>query len=350
MQAYQKEHQPQQRWDHFVAREGGHLLQSWGWGEFKSRFGWQVSRLVAWDESGDHPKGVAQVLVRDLPAGRMAYVPRGPLAAPDDVETWRLLLAMLRDYARQQRVTFLKVEPDLEGESPLADVIEGQGFRRSDHAIQPRSTMVVGLEDGEEEILMRMKSKTRYNIRLAERKGVVVRVGAEEDLPVFYQLLQKTGERDTFALHEQEYYWQAWRTFAPQDGARLLLAYYRDEPLAGLMIFAFGARAWYLYGASSDRHRNRMPNHLLQWRAMSWAKEKGCSSYDLWGIPAEAGLRRDEDMEAAVERGGLWGVYRFKQGFGGRLVRYSPSYDYVRSPVLYWLGTKLYPRLRRLTG
>lgn len=338
------------QWDDFVAAQRGHLLQSWGWGEFKSRFGWHVARFVVWDETGEHPRGVAQVLLRDLPLGRMAYVPKGPVAGPEDQATWEQLLGMLRDYARTQRAAFLKVELDAEGKPALAELLVNEGFRPSDHTIQPRSTIVISLDEDEDEILMRMKSKTRYNIRLAERKGVTVREGQEEDLSLFYRLLQETGRRDGFAVHDQEYYLQAWRIFTPQDNAKLLLAFYGDELLAGLMVFVFGSRAWYLYGASSNRHRNRMPNHLLQWRAMCWAKERGCSSYDLWGIPAEAAAGQDEDMEAVLERGGLWGVYRFKQGFGGRLVRYSPSYDYVRSPILYWLGTRVYPCLQRLTG
>ena len=338
-----------EEWDELVISKGGHLLQSWGWGEFKIRFGWEATRFVAWDEKGKQAKGLAQVLVRNLPLGKMAYVPKGPVAGPNDAETWKRLLTMLRDFGREQRVAFLKVEPDVEGEHPLAEVLLEEGFRRARRAIQPSTTIAVDLEGDQEEILMRMKSKTRYNIRLAERKGVTVRQGAQEDLPAFYRLLEETRDRDAFAIHEEEYYEEAWRIFAPQGRVKLLLAYYDGELLAGLMVFALGSRAWYLYGASSERHRNLMPNHLLQWRAMCWAKERGCSSYDLWGIPHKAGLG-EEDMEAVLKRGGLWGVYRFKRGFGGRVVRHSPSYDYVYSRFVYWLGTEVYPRLRRPVG
>ncbi len=336
-----------EEWDDFVLSKGGHLLQSWGWGEFKSRFGWEVARLVAWDEAGNQPEGVAQVLLRSLPLGKMAYVPKGPVADPEDRDTMKRLLAMLRDFGRERRVIFLKVEPDTEEQAPLAELLSSEGFRPSDYAIQPRATIVVDLDDDPEEILLRMKSKTRYNIRLAERKGVTVREGGEEDISLFYRLLEVTGEREDFGVHDEEYYLQAWRIFAPRERVKLFLAYYGEELLAGLMVFAFGSRAWYLYGASSDRHRNRMPNHLLQWRAMRWAKERGCTSYDLWGIPEEAGLQREEDMEDVLERGGLWGVYRFKRGFGGRIVRY-PSYDYVYSRFSYWLGAKASPWLARV--
>ncbi len=337
-----------QEWDELVVAKGGHLLQSWSWGEFKSRFGWRTARFVAWDEAGKVAKGVAQVLIRDLPLGKMAYVPKGPVADPTDELAWKRLSTILRHFGREQRVTYLQIEPDVEGEHPLTQLFVDEGFRRAQRGVQPVSTIVVDLTGHPEEILMRMKSKTRYNIRLAARKGVTVSEGGEDDVPAFYRLMEVTKDRDDFGIHAQEYYRHAWRTFAPQDRAKLLLAHYGDEVLAGLMVFALGLRAWYLYGASSDKHRNLMPNHLLQWQAMLWAKERGCTSYDLWGIPEEAGAG-EEDMEEVLDRGGLWGVYRFKRGFGGRVVRYSPSYDYVSSPLLYCLGTKLYPRLRSLT-
>ncbi|HJX37813.1 MAG TPA: peptidoglycan bridge formation glycyltransferase FemA/FemB family protein, partial [Anaerolineae bacterium] len=290
-------------------------------------------------------KGVAQVLVRHLPLGKMAYVPKGPVTDPGDRGTWIKLLRMQRDFGRAGGVTVLKVEPDGEGEHPLRELFEEEGYRVSGRGIQPATTLVVSLEGDEQEILGQMKPKTRYNVRLAERKGVTVRQGDEADVSVFYGLMEETRDREAFGVHEEEYYLEAWRIFAPVDRVGLFLAYYEDEPLAGLMAFAFGTRAYYLYGASSERHRNLMPNHLLQWRAMLWARGRGCTSYDLWGIPDEAG-DEEEDMEEVLERGGLWGVYRFKRGFGGRLVRHSPSYDYVYSPLLYWLGTNVYPRIR----
>lgn len=334
-----------EEWDGFVLSRGGHLLQSWGWGEFKGRFGWDTERLAVWDAGGHELKGLAQVLIRRLPLGSLAYVPKGPVARSDDEETWARLLRMLGDFGRERGVTFLMIEPDWEGEFPLSQLFTEEGFRASDQAIQPRTTIVVSLEGEEEEILSQMKSKTRYNVRLAERKGVTVREGGENDVSLFHGLMEETRERAAFGIHDVQYYLEAWRTFVAQDQARLFLAYHGDEPLGGLMAFAFGSTAYYLYGASSDRHRNLMPNHLLQWRAMVWAKERGCTSYDLWGIPDEAG-EDEEDMEEVLKRGGLWGVYRFKRGFGGGVVRYSPSYECVYSPVLYWLGTRVYGRVR----
>jgi len=126
-----------------------------------------------------------------------------------------------------------------------------------------------------------------------------------------------------------------YRLFVPQGIGRLLLAEYEGKLIAGVMVFAWGDKAWYMYGASSDAHRDRMPNYLLQWQAMLWAKSRGCRTYDLWGIPDED----EETLEAHfLERhDGLWGVYRFKRGFGGRVLRYVGAWDQVYRPVLYWL-------------
>jgi len=319
------------RWNAFLLQEGGHLLQSYEWGEFKSRFGWRASRL-ALEEGGEIVAG-AQILIRHQPLGRLAYIPRGPVVDPREGETLGELWAQLHLLARREGSIFLRLEPDWE-DSERSHLLEG--FHRAPESIQPQSTLAVDIKGDMESILNQMKPKTRYNIRLAERRGVVVREGGEEDLAAFYELLRATGRRDRFFVHSERYYLEAWRTFAPQGMGRLFLAFYDDQMLAGLMAFAFGHRAYYLYGASSDEYRDLMPNYLLQWEAMRWAKEKGCLVYDLWGIPDEVG-RDGEPSDFAKREGGLWGVYRFKRGFGGRVVRTVGAFDYVYSPFLYRL-------------
>jgi lipid II:glycine glycyltransferase (peptidoglycan interpeptide bridge formation enzyme) len=320
-------------WDRLVAASsGGHLLQSWAWGELKARFGWRVRRLAVGD-------ACAQVLLRSLPGGlgTVAYVPKGPLADYDDPSSLRVLLAGIQPLARQQRAVCLKIEPDLEDDPSLAVRLRDSGFRPSPHEIQPRRTILVDLDTEADEVLKRMKQKTRYNVRLAARKGVTVRRGEEADLLAFYRLMEVTAQRDGFGIHTQAYYEMAHRLFVPSGRGVLLLAEYQGELLAGLAAFAFGATAIYMYGASSDRHRNLMPAYPLQWEAMLWAKEQGCHTYDLWGVP-------DED-EATLEAGftqrsdGLWGVYRFKRGFGGRLARTVGAWDLVYAPLRYWLYT-----------
>jgi lipid II:glycine glycyltransferase (peptidoglycan interpeptide bridge formation enzyme) len=185
-----------------------------------------------------------------------------------------------------------------------------------------------------------MKQKTRYNIRLAEKKGVTVRPW--DDLPAFHRMMLVTGGRDGFGVHSLEYYRRAYALFHPAGMAELLVAEYEGKPLAALMVFARGRRAWYIYGASNDEERNRMPAYLLQWEAMRWARSKGAQEYDLWGVPDED----EETLEAHfTERNdGLWGVYRFKRGFGGELKRAAQAIDRIYNPILY----KLY--LWRMAG
>ena len=181
-----------------------------------------------------------------------------------------------------------------------------------------------------------MKQKTRYNIRLSHRKGVVIR--QTNDIDTFYQLMQVTGERDAFGVHSKEYYQRALDLFEPRGNCALFCAEFEEQPLAGLMVFAHGKRAWYFYGASSSQHRHLMPTYLLQWKAMQWAKAQGCSQYDLWGVPDE-----DQDtLEANFldRHDNLWGVYRFKRGFGGELRRTVSAWDRVYNPLFY----KLYLR------
>ena len=274
-------------WDAFTARSPqGHILQSWTWGDFKARFGWPEPVRLAVIEDGRLLAG-AQVLFRPLPAGfwTTAYVPKGPLLSPEKRDASSALLAAIHDTCRRRRAVSLKVEPDWE-DTPAAHAWwRENGFRASSQTVQPRRTVIVSLRPDEASILAQMKSKTRYNVRLASRKGVAVRLGTAADLPGFYALLKVTSARDGFGIHTERYYAEVWRAFAERGSAALFIAEYQGRSLGALMAFAWGRRAWYMYGASSDEERQRMPNHLLQWEAMRWAKALDCEAYDLWGIP-----------------------------------------------------------------
>jgi lipid II:glycine glycyltransferase (peptidoglycan interpeptide bridge formation enzyme) len=231
--------------------------------------------------------------------------------------------------------------------------------------IQPRTTIHVDLTRDLDAILAQMKQKWRYNIRLAERKGVIVRAGSADDIATFYRLLQITSKRDRFAIHSFEYYRAAFDLLTARDAARLFIAEYAREPLAAILVTAFGEEAIYLYGASSDAHRARMPNYALHWAAMQWAKARECARYDLWGIAdvawaevdtvvgAKHSQDRDDKEGALPDRTGRQsghgladasplphGLYRFKQGFGGAVVRYAGAYDAVFSRARYWLYTR----------
>ncbi len=305
------------RWDSLVAEHpAGHFLQSYPWGELKAAFGWPDPVRIVWDGLGG-----AQVLFRRLPLGfTLAYVPRGPWWDWYSPKVERAL-ADLRSLAWRRRALTLILEPEAEESAELASRLSSLGLS-STKTIQPRSTILIPLDVTEDEILSRMHRKTRYNIRLSARKGVEVRAGTLDDLPEFYRLMQETSERDGFPIHSLEYYRKAHELLAGSGYGQLFLAYYQGEMLAGIMAVAFGGKAIYLYGASGSRHRQRMPNHALQWAAIRWAKERGCRVYDLWGIPDEVGQNPERYAKIGeYGKGGLWGVYRFKQGFGGKVTR-----------------------------
>jgi len=278
------------------------------------------------------------VLFRQLPLGfNIAYIPKGPVIDWQDTSAVRLALNDLKQFARRKRTIFLRIEPD----APYHHSIE-QHFLKTGFvigkAIQPTTTIVIDITPSENTILAAMKSKTRYNIRLASRKGITVRMGNGADIPQFHMLSQITAERDGFAIHSLLYYQKVFGQF-PSENRALLMAEYQGECLASLMVFAWHGKAYYLYGASSNAYRNKMPTYLLQWEAIKWAKSNGCHAYDLWGIPDE----NPETLEAEFQNrsDGLWGIYRFKRGFGGQIVQSVGAYDHVYSSVLYFLFKQL---------
>jgi lipid II:glycine glycyltransferase (peptidoglycan interpeptide bridge formation enzyme) len=338
-------------WDRFVASHpNGHVLQTYAWGALKSAYGWRAEHLVV--REGERLLAGAQVLYRPLALGfQLAYVPKGPVVDWSDPQVCQTLFAALHRRCRSRRAILLKIEPDLYLENGAAGAKDGGSFswadyefRRGTQTIQPRRTVLLDLVPDEDDLLKRMKSKTRYNIRLARRKGVQVRAGMDEDVQAFTRLMVLTGERNDFGVHTPDYYERAHALLAPAGMARLFMATYQDRPIAGVMAFACGKKAWYMYGASGPEHRERMPNYALQWAAIRWAKDRGCQTYDLYGIPDED----EETLEAhfTERHDGLWGVYRFKRGFGGQIVRSVGAYDAIYNRPLYWL----YHQALRLRG
>lgn len=268
----------------------------------------------------------AQILFRRLgPGMTLAYVPRGPVADANDRDSLTRLFDAIQARARARGAFALKVEPNWVHSLPLpfrerAGVMVGA-------CIQPHTTIHLDLTRDHETILAQMKQKWRYNIRLAERKGVTVREGTGNDLPHFYKLLQITSARDKFPIHTLAYYRAAFELLTKPDYARLLIAQYAGETIAAIFVTAVGKEAIYLYGASGNAHRDRMPNHALHWHAIQWAKARGCTRYDLWGIGATA--------EAGAEN--AHGLYQFKQGFGGTVVTYTGATDIIFSPWKFFL-------------
>lgn len=324
-------------WDAFVAQHpNGSLLQTTNWARLKNRFGWRSQRV--WLRRDGRLVAGAQMLVRSAALGliRVAYIPHGPLVDWGDEEQMSVLLNQIDHAAYEERAGMMKMEPLLWSDEMSQEewrvLCQQQDCLADTDTIQPPRTIVIDLTASEDEILARMKQKTRYNIRLSARKDVTVRKGAAEDLAIFNQLIQVTGARNVFGVHDPHYYQAAFDLFSPDDVA-LFIAEYGDKALAAIMVFVNGKRAAYLYGASGSEERQRMPTYAVQWAAMCWAKERGCTTYDLWGVPD----RPEEELEAAFRSrdDGLWGVYRFKRGFGGQVKRTVGTADRVYNKMVY---------------
>ncbi|HNQ93594.1 MAG TPA: peptidoglycan bridge formation glycyltransferase FemA/FemB family protein [Anaerolineales bacterium] len=314
-------------WNQFLSQHpNAHLLQTGEWGELKSAFGWEPARVISGNVG-------AQILFRKLPLGfTVGYIPKAVISEQLSVSSeqfWKEVDSVCRTH----RAIFLKLELDQwEDGTPITNY----QLPISPHNIQPPRTILVNIKDDEETILARMKQKTRYNIRLAEKKGVTVR--AWDDIESFHKMMLVTGGRDGFGVHSLEYYKRAYELLCPQGLGEVLLAEYEGKPLAALFVARNGNRAYYLYGASTNEERNRMPTYLLQWEAMKWAKARGCEEYDLWGVPDEDEATLEVNFESRYD--GLWGVYRFKRGFGGELKRAAQAMDRVYNPILYWAYLK----------
>ncbi len=331
-----------------------HLLQTWQWGQIKALNGWQALPQVWRDDQGT-PQAAALVLERRLGPGglwRILYAPRGPLLDWQDESRRQQVLDGLQSLARQRKATFIKIDPEVVVETGLPGSEEAQpdsvgqqlrrelqrrGWRFSVEQIQFRNTFWIDLTASPEAWLGRMKQKTRYNIRLAERKGVQVRSGTVDDLPLLYRMYAETSLRDGFVIRPEGYYHHIWQTFMQNQMAQALIAEVEGQPVAGLMLLYFGKTAYYLYGMSRPAHREKMPNHLLQWEAMKRAQAAGCTRYDLWGAPD-----RFEEADS------MWGVYRFKEGLGGTVVQTLGAWDYVCRPFAYLLYTRIAPAVLEL--
>jgi peptidoglycan pentaglycine glycine transferase (the first glycine) len=331
------------QWDAFIsASPSGHLLQSWGWGELKASAGWHPLRLALWDTQREQIVAAAQVLRRTpahlpLAFGHLVYIPKGPVlewSNPDDSNIVQIFFSQLHLNLCNQGALALQVElaHEVDGQESnmLVRSLDAMHFKQV-QTIQPGRTILLDLTPGEDILLANMKEKWRYNIRLAGRKGVQVRLAETvEDVHNWYKLVQTTSTRDHFGIHTLEYYLRAWQIFAPRKQARLFLAEYNGQLLAGIFVGLMAKQAIYLYGASSNEQRQLMPNYLLQWEAIRWAKQAGATTYDFWGIP-----ETDDQDEA------MMGVYRFKSGWGGRIVRFLGNYEYIYRPLAMHLVRKV---------
>ncbi len=356
-----------------------HFLQTFEWGQVKAKYGWKPyyavwlndGRCLISDAADDRlldAEGcvaVSLILKRAVPirgfAARLSvlYCPKGPLLDWTDQPLRERVLDDLQSFAKKQGAVFLKMDPDVRlgtgvpgadgstEERLGADLQAGltrRGWVYSADQIQFRNSVLIDLRPSEEELLARMKQKTRYNVRLAEKKGVIVRAGTTADLAALYRMYAETSVRDGFVIRDEGYYQTIWQTFmsnvkSPISNLQLpitipLIAEVDGEPVAGLFLYMFAGRAYYVYGMSRDSHREKMPTYLLQWEAMKRAKSAGCAVYDLWGAP-----------EIFDETDSMWGVYRFKEGLGGRVVRTLGAWDYAPNKFWYRMYSEFIPRL-----
>ena len=352
--------------DHRELDGGDNLLQSGFWGNFKAAAGW-TPRGFRWEYRSPAASGSGGfhgrflLLERRFPGNlRMAYVPYGPVL-PEEIDAdTAAASALLGSVAGALKKHLPKscfvIRFDLAGgtrgrvgtpESSIRPDPLRRPLRPAPYRVQPPDTVILNLEAGEEELLAGMHKKTRYNIRLAEKKGVVIHRHTREDalktLPLWYELYRETGRRDGISLHPESYYRRLFentlpvesgnpslepgvRTDSPIPGLSLYTAEHEGDTLAGIIVSRIRRRSTYMYGASGAYKRKLMPNQLLQWTAIRDARNEGAEEYDFFGIPPA------DDPSHPMH--GLW---RFKTGFGGEILHYRGAWDYPLKPAVYFL-------------
>lgn len=321
----------------------GHFIQSRMWGDVKNNWDWVgiISR-----GSDGAVRGAMSILVRHLPVvpWTMMYAGRAPVCDVHDEETLRDLIDAAKKAAKKYHSYVLKMDPDvLSSDTEFADIMRRIGFdiqeeSKNFEGVQPRYVFRLYLEGrGEDELLASFTQKTRYNIRLASRKGVTVKICGDEMVHDFSQIMNETGVRDGFIVRGEDYFRKMLNVLG--EHARLYMAFYEDKPIAGTLAVWYGDKVWYLYGASSNEYRNVMPNYLLQWEMIRWAVEKNARVYDFRGVSGD--LSEDNP---------LYGLYRFKAGFNGDFTEFVGEMNLILSKPVYTLlekGQHLYRKLRK---
>ena len=325
-------------WDAALRSCGGHLLQSWRWGAFKERFGWTVERTAIESNGG---VALAQVLFRRRAGVSIGYIPRGPVWPAGEPPAIEELWKRVDEVARRNRALAIIVEPEEHlplAPRPGARLISGPG------PIQPARTVKVDLLD-DQALIDQMHPKTRYNVRLARRRGVVTCLGERSDAAIdhFYEMLRDTASRNDFVVHAPSYYRDFVNLFA--EDACLGFAEIEGKRVAGAIAAVFGDEGIYMFGASLTRERAHGAAFLLQHEMMRWARDRGARHYDLWGIPEydpESSVSETGDRIAATSGNDRRGLYEFKTRFGGQIVRYPPPLERVYHPFLATLARRFY--------
>ena len=315
----------------------GHFAQSILWAKQKPM--WQWETVVSRDETGKI-KGSLALLIRKIIPGMpftMMYGCRGPVSDLDDKETLKELLEGAKVLAKKHHAYVIKIDPDVSSqETGYKKILEELGFRLTGggatfDAIQPQYVFRLNTEGKTaEELLMALPQSTRRKVRTGAKKGVTTEIRGKEAVPDFARLMLETGVRDSFVTRDAGYFEAMLDNLG--EHARLYMAYYEGEAIAGTLAIWYGDKVWYLYGASANEHRNLMPNYMLQWNMIEWAVEKGCRIYDFRGVPGQVG-----------EEHPLYGLYKFKLGFGGDYVEFVGEMDLVLNKPVNWFITTAKP-------
>ena len=336
----------QKIWNELVTKQGSNFMQSWEWGEFRQKNGIAIFRLRINFQESKKPFGV-QIEKRKLSLSK-SYLYLSGANFPYSLSALKLLLQQIKNIAEKEKAIFLKIEPLREIAKKKTDQLINLGFIKAKN-IQPKNSLILDITRPEEELFQSFHHKHRYNIRLAQRKGIKIRAARDnKDFEEFYQLIKKTDRRKETKSFPKKYYKElfllsqkrAVTSSEPSLRIRFLLAFRGSQPIAGMVIIIWNRRATYLIGASDYQYRQYMAPHLLQWEAIKLAKDLGAQEYDFWGI-----IRKDSFLsEKEFERHPWAGITRFKQGFGGKIVSYPGAYDYVFSSTwykLYKLGKRV---------
>ena len=331
--------------DFLEKHERCNFQQSPEWAKVKSF--WKNEIVLAKDNSGKII-GSLSILIRKIPIfGYLMYCARGPVCDIHNTEVLKQLTDGAREISKKYNAFVLKIEPDIKSDDEdFRKIVTSLGYKIKDDAknfreeIQPRYVFRLNLRDKtEDEVFANFHSKTRYNIRLATKKGVTVKEGTKDDLKEFHRIMVETGARDGFIIRSLEYFEKMYDCLAPEH-MKLLMAYYDGKPISGVIPIMYGNKTWYLYGASSNKYRNVMPNYLLQWEMIKLAIKRKSDIYDLRGVSGVV----DENHPQ-------YGLYRFKKGFGAEFTEFIGEIYIPFKPltyVLYKFSEKTFRKLRGL--
>lgn len=301
-----------------------HIIQSWEWGEFRQSLGLPLLRFGLF--KANKLDKAFQLTLHLIPFSKqfVGYLPKGPL--PD-----KTLLEALNQISQQENTAFIKLEPNVLSDTPLYTI--PPSFLPSPKPMFTKYNFLLDLTPSEQQLLANMSSKTRYNIRLAEKKGVTTEIRTDDKaFEIFLKMHFETTQRQGFNSHNLEYHRKYWQILKKADMARIAIAFYHKKPLSAWMLFNFKDTLYYPYGASSTEHKDVMANNLVAWAAIKEGKRLGLKIFDMWGAAHSPNPDPSDPY---------YGFHKFKSGYGAKLVEYLGTFDLVFNDPLYWAFTSI---------